>query len=125
MPSKRLDPIDKVIGQNIHFHRVKKWMSQAELAHRVGITFQQIQKYENATNRVSASRLFRIARVLGVPPIEFFPGAQESEPHHGSAITLGSERHALRLTEAYSKIADAKRRRLVLELIELMAESAD
>lgn len=125
MPTKRLDPIDRLIGRNIHFHRVKKRMSQAELAHRLGITFQQIQKYENAANRVSASRLFHIARVLGIPISAFFDGAEasgETQVRDGSPPTLASERDTLRLTEAYSKISDAKRRRLLVDLLEAIAK---
>src|SRR5712691_7104457 len=107
MPTKRLDPIDRLIGRNIRVHRVKKRMSQAELAHNVGITFQQIQKYENAANRVSASRLFHIARVLGIPVSALFDGAGTSEETYMRdelPPTVASERDAVRLAEAYSKI---------------------
>jgi transcriptional regulator with XRE-family HTH domain len=74
MPSKHFDPIDRLIGRNIRLHRMQKRMSQTELADNLGITFQQVQKYEKAANRVSASRLFHIARVLGIPVSALYDG---------------------------------------------------
>jgi transcriptional regulator with XRE-family HTH domain len=124
--TKRLDPVDVIIAQNIHFHRVKKQMSQAGLARRLGITFQQIQKYENAANRVSASRLFHIARVLGIPVSAFFNGAGASgktQAREGHPLTLAGERHAARLTDAYSKISGDECRLAILELVEKIAKS--
>lgn len=60
------DPLDQRIGANIRLYREKKGLSQTELGESIGVTYQQIQKYENASNRVAASTLIRFARVLGV-----------------------------------------------------------
>lgn len=65
--NKSADPLDQLIGRNIRFYRTTKRLSQTTLGERVGVTFQQIQKYENAATRVAASRLIRIARALDVP----------------------------------------------------------
>jgi predicted transcriptional regulator len=60
-------PIDVLVGQNIRICRLQKGLSQGELGRRIGVTFQQVQKYEKGANRVGASRLTQIADVLGVP----------------------------------------------------------
>src|ERR1043166_4072821 len=61
------DPLDRLIGRNVRFFRIEGGLSQTELAEHIGVTFQQLQKYENAANRIPASRLIQIARVLNVP----------------------------------------------------------
>jgi transcriptional regulator with XRE-family HTH domain len=75
MKTKKPHPIDVHVGRRIREARLLNDLSQSALAEKVGITFQQLQKYENAHNRVSCSRLYDIARVLGVPIQEFFSGA--------------------------------------------------
>ena len=69
---EKVHPIDQMVGQRVRLARIERGMSQTELATKVGITFQQIQKYERGTNRVSASRLFDIARVLKLEVAWFF-----------------------------------------------------
>ena len=69
---EKAHPIDQMVGQRVRVARIERGMSQTELADAVGITFQQIQKYERGTNRVSASRLFDIARVLKLDVAWFF-----------------------------------------------------
>jgi transcriptional regulator with XRE-family HTH domain len=71
--------LDRCIGRRIRLHREKRGFTQQELAKPIGVTFQQIQKYENAVNRISASRLFAVAEVLNVPLMAFF----HSTDHHG------------------------------------------
>ena len=68
-------PIDVLVGQNIRICRLQKGLSQGELGRRIGVTFQQVQKYEKGANRVGASRLTQIADVLGVPIPTLFDGA--------------------------------------------------
>lgn len=68
MPTyKSADPLDQLIGRNIRSYRIKAGLSQVALGASIGVTFQQVQKYENAITRVAASRLVRIARALDVP----------------------------------------------------------
>jgi transcriptional regulator with XRE-family HTH domain len=71
------DPLDQVIGRNIRFYRIKRGLSQTALGESISVTFQQIQKYEKAANRVPASRLIRIARALRVPVAAFWGGDAE------------------------------------------------
>ena len=78
------DPVDVRVGQRIRDLRIQRGMNQTELAKPLGLTFQQLQKYENATNRVSCSKLARIAQTLGVTPGYFFDapaeGAEDPAP---------------------------------------------
>src|SRR3984885_4568300 len=66
MLQKQAQKIDKVIGRNIRIHRLAKKMSQTELGNHLGVSFQQVQKYENGTNRVGSGRLYQIAAILGL-----------------------------------------------------------
>lgn len=68
--------VDRAIAKNILSARQRKNVTQMKLAEAVGVTFQQVQKYESATNRISASRLFEVAKALGEPVQRFFEGAQ-------------------------------------------------
>src|SRR3981081_2626558 len=70
--AKRIEPVDKLVGQNIRIFRMAKGISQTELGNSVGVTFQQIQKYEKGANRVGSSRLAKIAAILKVPISHFF-----------------------------------------------------
>jgi transcriptional regulator with XRE-family HTH domain len=65
--------IDIFVGEQLRFSRMTRGLSQTALGNAVGVTFQQVQKYERGTNRIGASRLFAIAQVLGVPISSFFP----------------------------------------------------
>lgn len=72
-----MNPIDVIVGRNVREKRTLKGISQEALGLSVGVAFQQIQKYENATNRISASRLVEIARVLMIPVQDLFDGVAE------------------------------------------------
>jgi transcriptional regulator with XRE-family HTH domain len=72
MPHNKSDTIDRVVATNIRLHRTQRGISQAELGEALGVSFQQIQKYEKGLNRVSASRLFRISQTLQVKIGDFF-----------------------------------------------------
>jgi transcriptional regulator with XRE-family HTH domain len=117
-------PVDQLVGQNIRICRLQRKLSQTQLGERVGVTFQQIQKYERGANRVGASRLTQIADVLQVPLMSLFDGAStvsdvspESSPRY-----LLAKPHALRLVQAFDKIADDKTRLALLGVIECIAE---
>jgi len=126
-PSKRDDmttrsvrPVDVLVGQNIRICRMQRGLSQSELAERIGLTFQQIQKYEKAANRVGASRLIQVASALGVPLATLFDGsatATRGEPDLSGRALL-ADPYALRLLQAFDRIADRKHRMAVLNLVE-------
>jgi len=134
MTKKIPNPIDKHVGSRVRMRRMMIGMSQEKLGEKLGITFQQIQKYEKGTNRIGASRLQQIATVLSVPVSFFFEGAptpegasgefsEASSPAYVSEFLASSE--GLALTKAFMKVKDAKVRRRLVDLVEAMvAEEA-
>jgi transcriptional regulator with XRE-family HTH domain len=124
---KSPDHRDAFVGSRVRSQRLVRRMSQTELGRRVGVTFQQIQKYEKGRNRVSASRLQRIADVLAVPVAFFFGDGAESKGASAAAETglaFLETAGAVRLVRAYSKIRDSRTRRSLVELAETMAREA-
>jgi transcriptional regulator with XRE-family HTH domain len=101
-------------------------MSQTELGKNIGVSFQQIQKYEQGTNRVGGGRLHQIAAALDVPVSTFFEGAASiPEKNVGSSpIALLSESYALRLLTAFAEIDDLATRRSVVDVVEKLADMA-
>src|SRR5215510_1335043 len=119
--TKAPDARDADVGRRIRAQRLVCNMSQTELGNRVGITFQQIQKYEKGVNRVGAGRLARIAEVLKVPVSYFFAGdtnAPESDDNVNTGLSFLETAGAVRLARAYSLIEDAHVRRALVELAE-------
>src|SRR5215210_9571556 len=82
MSVKRPDPVDVEVGHRIRIERLSRGLSQTALAESLGVTFQQVQKYEKGVNRVGAGRLTRIARVLKVPVATFFESGTETHARH-------------------------------------------
>jgi transcriptional regulator with XRE-family HTH domain len=130
MSKKSPNPIDKHVGSRVRMRRMMISMSQEKLGEKLGITFQQIQKYEKGTNRIGASRLQQIATVLGVPVGFFFEGApvpdgsakgfsESASPAYVSDFLATSD--GLALTKAFMKVTDAKVRRRIVDLVEAMA----
>jgi transcriptional regulator with XRE-family HTH domain len=119
---KRLTPQDREVGRRIKLRRHELGISQTELGDALNVTFQQVQKYENGANRVSAGRLQNIAKVLKVPITFFFDdlGAGGSE-----IPTLLESAYALRVLKAFSKIRDRNIQSRAVELMEAMANAAD
>jgi transcriptional regulator with XRE-family HTH domain len=117
-------PIDVHVGARIRHRRAVLGLNQTELALRVGVTFQSIQKYERGTNRVSASRLQEIAEVLSVPVSHFFEGlasretAAASEPPPAGELTAQEIRD---LNGAFASIKDKTVRQAVLHLLKGVA----
>ncbi len=113
-------PIDVLVGQNIRICRLQKGLSQGELGRRIGVTFQQVQKYEKGANRVGASRLTQIADVLGVPIPTLFEGAPSAghTPPEQSPRYLLAKPHSLRLLQGFDKIDNDATRLAVLHLVE-------
>lgn len=105
-------PADQHVGRQIATVRVQSDVSQAQLARLIGISFQQLQKYENAKNRVSASMLYEIATSLGVPVSRFFEGLPGND-------VIGGEIRPLPVDERIDFIASAEGRRLIEGLMQL------
>jgi len=130
MNKKRPNPIDVHVGSRIRLRRNMLGFSQERLGESLGITFQQIQKYEKGTNRVGASRLQAIASILNTPVSFFFEGApDEDEANAGKLAEEGSpyvadflsSSEGIQLNRAFVKIADAKVRRKILDLVKALA----
>ena len=122
MAGKRVGPIDKIVGRNVRIHRLAKRMSQVALADELGITFQQIQKYESGTNRIGSGRLYQIASVLGVPLMTFFDGTEGSVKLGGPNFNeLLVEPNTVRMIQAFSNIRSREVRLSLVKLAEGMA----
>lgn len=117
-------PVDVHVGQRIRQRRWMAGITQQQLAERVGIKFQQIQKYETGTNRVSSSRLWDIAAVLDVPVSFFFEGLEGQVPDNSDARgDILTDKEALELVRAYYAIPEAQRRRL-FDLARVLSDAA-
>ena len=120
-------PVDVHVGKRVRHRRWMAGMTQQQLAERVGIKFQQIQKYETGMNRISASRLWDIAAALGVPVAFFFEGLREAVSDEVGATTLPgdilADREALELVRSYYAIPETQRRRL-FELARVLSDAA-
>jgi transcriptional regulator with XRE-family HTH domain len=125
MSNKSPDATDAQVGQAIRAHRLIAGLSQTELADRLDITFQQVQKYEKGVNRVGAGRLQRIARVLGVPIATFFGQSDtpSGKPANPFPHRLISDRNALRLMTAFAEISDRNLRMAIADLVEVTAKT--
>src|SRR4051794_20014131 len=121
MSAKRPDPLDVMVGAKIRILRLHRGVSQADLAEQIGVTFQQVQKYETGMNRVGAGRLSRIAAVLGVSIGELFESSGDELADSTSPFRLLAEPGALRLLKSYVRTSDPCVRRAVVELAEATA----
>ncbi len=116
------NPVDVAVGQNIRLHRIAAGLSQTKLGQKVGVTFQQIQKYEKGTNRVGASRLNMIAKALKTPLARLFDGVEgDSKDGSNTAARLIAEPRAFRLATAFASISDSGVRRNIVQLVESIA----
>ncbi|MFT4699801.1 MAG: transcriptional regulator with XRE-family HTH domain [Yoonia sp.] len=121
-------PVDVHVGKRIRHRRWMNGTTQQQLAEQVGIKFQQIQKYETGMNRVSASRLWDISSVLGVPVSFFFEGIEQvaSQVDRGSSnmpSDILTDKEALELLRSYYAIPENQRRRL-FDLARVLSEAA-
>jgi transcriptional regulator with XRE-family HTH domain len=126
------NPIDRHVGSRVRLRRMLLGVSQEKLGEALGLTFQQIQKYEKGTNRISASRLQNIAKILGVQVSFFFEGAPLGDAVAGGggmAESAGpgyvadflSTSEGVQLNKAFIRITDPKVRRRVIDLVESLA----
>ena len=131
---KSPNPTDKHVGSRVRMRRMMLGMSQEKLGIALGLTFQQVQKYEKGTNRIGASRLQHISRILQVPVSFFFDGAPEipgqatglseaPSPSYVSDFLATSD--GLALTKAFTRIKDGKLRRRIVDLVEQIATRDD
>jgi len=131
--TKAPNPIDIHVGSRVRLQRVLIGMSQQKLGRLLGLTFQQVQKYEKGINRIGASRLFELAQIFAVPVQFFFdelpitdglasvPGFSESESETNYSEFLNS-REGIELNRAFQQIKDPKVRKNVVELVRAMAD---
>ncbi|MGA8612710.1 MAG: helix-turn-helix transcriptional regulator [Xanthobacteraceae bacterium] len=122
---KRADAFDISVGKRVRAYRISLGMSQSALAEKVGVTFQQIQKYENGINRMAAGRLKRVAAVLGLP-IAALLGENKSGGNGNTDDLLTeilSQPYATRLLRAFRAIKPAKERRALVKLAERMGRN--
>lgn len=126
------NPIDRHVGSRVRMRRVLVGMSQEKLGEALALTFQQVQKYEKGTNRIGASRLQQISRILGVPVEYFFEGAPQApdRPTANGFQEVGDTSYVadflatnegVQLNKAFVRIKDPKLRRKVVELVSAMA----
>jgi transcriptional regulator with XRE-family HTH domain len=118
--SKRPSPVDVTVGRNVRVWRMANGLSQAELASRIGVTFQQLQKYEVGANRIGTGRLVKVAAVLGVPVAALFEGTNAAEPSE-SLLALLSDSRAFRLAQAFAAIKHTGVRLSLVALVEKIA----
>jgi transcriptional regulator with XRE-family HTH domain len=131
------DPIDRHVGTRIRGRRVGLRISQTKLGQAIGVTFQQIQKYESGTNRVGASNLFKISKALGVDVSFFFDGVSDEEMDGYGAASMGlaetpaltldvnpmNSRESFELMHNYFRVPDPLVRKRLFQLVRTLAFS--
>jgi transcriptional regulator with XRE-family HTH domain len=130
VPKKQANPIDIQVGNRVRIRRMLIGMSQERLGDLLGLTFQQVQKYEKGVNRIGAGRLFEVSRILNVPLDFFYEGVaaqlagneQESAPPVMEFVSSGE---GLQLSLAFMKIKDTKVRKRVLDLVKSLSEEEE
>ena len=130
MSTKAPNPVDKYVGSRVRMRRIMLGMSQEKLGEALGLTFQQVQKYEKGTNRIGASRIQQISGILQVPVSFLFEGgpggnlsadgsSEATSPAYVSDFLATSE--GLTLTRAFTRISDSKLRRSIVDMVEQIA----
>ncbi len=116
-------PVDVHVGKRVRHRRWMVGMTQQQLAEKVGIKFQQIQKYETGMNRISASRLWDIADALGVPVAFFFEGLEAESEEAAAQRDMMADKEAMELVRSYYSIPEHQRRRL-FDLARVLSDAA-
>jgi transcriptional regulator with XRE-family HTH domain len=127
---KQTNPIDVQVGNRVRIRRMLIGMSQEKLGDLLGLTFQQVQKYEKGVNRIGAGRLYEVARILNVPVDFFYEGVASSgpdpDPEAGPPVMeFVSSGEGLQLVLAFMKIKEARVRKRVLDLVKSLAEEEE
>jgi len=132
MAGKKPNPVDAHVGSRVRLRRMLLGMSQERLGECMGLTFQQVQKYEKGVNRIGASRLFQISKILDVPVQFFFEEAPDvGDRHHARGMAepeseafileFLNSREGLELNRAFVKIGDAKVRKTIVDLVRALS----
>jgi transcriptional regulator with XRE-family HTH domain len=125
--SRKLDPLDISVGKRIRTQRLMRKMSQSELGKQLGITFQQIQKYESGVNRVGAGRLQTIAKIFDLPVSVFFgednATLDASEATNETVLNFLNTARAVKLVKDFSRIKDPAIQQAVVALVEKIADA--
>jgi transcriptional regulator with XRE-family HTH domain len=127
------DPIDRYVGARVRARRVGIRLSQTKLGEAIGVTFQQVQKYENGTNRIGASNLYKIAKTLGVDVAYFFEGVQELPESDVASVADVAQvsfkedpmtsRDAIELMHNYFRVKDPNVRKRLAQFVKTLAAS--
>ncbi len=122
LTAKRIEPVDVLVGRRVRAYRLSLGMSQTTLGEKVGVTFQQIQKYERGTNRIGSSRLKKVATVLGVGVGALFAEPESDQTGQDPLTEITSQPHAARLLKAFAGITNDTLRLTLVKLAEGLAE---
>ena len=125
VPKRSPDRVDIEVGRRVRTFRLQKEWSQEKLADQLGLTFQQVQKYEKGTNRIGAGRLQRIANILEIPVADFFTSHKQGGVAPAEFFKLLDTAAALRLLRAYSRIGEPKLQQAIMRLVESIAADSD
>ncbi len=112
-------PVDVKVGQTVLKLRRLRGISQQELAATIGLSFQQVQKYERGTNRISASRMYELAKALHVKPGDLFEGQGDDIPE----LPIFADRNMAKLIDSFTQIKDPEKQRAILKLVQVIADS--
>ncbi len=132
--ARRPNPVDIHVGGRVRLRRMILGMSQEKLGESLGLTFQQVQKYEKGVNRIGASRLYDLSKVLGVPVQFFYEDVQDTNngpasaqvgfaerPAESYVVDFLSSRDGLELNKAFLKVTDPKVRKSIVDLVKTLA----
>ncbi|MGC2780477.1 MAG: helix-turn-helix transcriptional regulator [Bradyrhizobium sp.] len=123
MAKRSPNRVDAEVGRRIRLYRTNAGLSQSELGRKIGVTFQQVQKYEQGANRVGAGRLTDIAAALKMPVSAFFETkAIGTDAQPVFPTELLTKPHALKLLKAYAALRSDKLRRAIVRLVDLLAK---
>ena len=132
MPKKQANPVDAHVGHRVRLRRMLIGMSQERLGELLGLTFQQVQKYEKGINRIGAGRLYEVAGILGVPVAFFYEDVDSEAPvqvtKNGEpppVMEFLSSPEGLQLSLAFMRIRDVKVKRRILDLVRSLADEED
>jgi transcriptional regulator with XRE-family HTH domain len=129
-----MHPTDTHVGKRLRMRRLMLGLSQTKIADALGLSFQQVQKYEKGANRIGASRLRHLSQILEVPEEFFFEGVPQAHGQHHAQTDALSPQYisdylatpdALDLTKAFMQIPNAKLRRAIVKLVEQLAATED
>jgi transcriptional regulator with XRE-family HTH domain len=115
-------PLDKVVGRRMRARRLQLGLSQRALGDALGVSYQQVQKYEQGVSRIGAGRLQQLAEILTVPVSVFFDEKLGESQHGGSVFAFLDTAYSLRLVQAFARISDRRIQQRIVELVEQVAD---